>query len=371
MIDALVLHIGTHKTGTSSIQGSLGASYEGLLARAVLYPQTGRLRRRPQHANLAREVVGDDAFDPALGDTEALVEEVAATDPRAVILSSEAFTRHPLRREPAEWALELCERLGASRVHVIAYVRPQWDYLESSYSYRVRRGFEGADFAAYVEGRLNDPQLDYRTRFRTWDEAFGERLSVRAYGAAALAGRDIVDDFWAAVEWLPAEPIARVHDHNQRPGARTTGMLLRVAQALAERGLTEPDLLGPAFSEARHTLRMELGEDPSPYRGLTPEIAARVHRHFLESNRAIVRRFGPAHDQLVEPPRVAEQPETWTLDNATESELRLLERLLANASATASAVRGGAERSDASSQRPSAPSRSPRFRRRLARRRGG
>jgi hypothetical protein len=331
--DVLVLHIGTHKTGTSSIQGSLAASADRLLEDGILYPRAGRLRTRPQHANLAWEALGESGgpvalgqrgFDTAQGGTEDLLAEVAAVDPRVVIVSSEAFMADPLRYEPTDWALRLCERLGVSEVLVLGYARPQWQYIESSYPYRVWRGLESRDFPAFAERALKSPLLDYSVAFGPWLDAFGDALSVRPY--AGGRPRDAVEDFWHAIDWLPDRPIARVSDENLRPGARTTGMLVGLRRALAERGLDEPRPLAAGFKHARRTLRS--AREDQPFRGLSPEIAARTHGHFLESNRWVVDRFGEAHSGLLATPEVTAEPIVWSLADATAEERVLFERLV-------------------------------------------
>lgn len=331
--EALVVHIGVHKTGTSTIQASLAASYDDLLKRGILYPRAGRSRSWPGHANLPWEALDDPRHQPEHGGTDALLAEIAAVGPRVVILSSEEFTLNPRKPAPAEWAGRLYDELRVSEVQVIGYVRPQWEFLESQYPYRVRDGKESVPFPAFVERLLKSPRLDYPTMFGDWRRVFADRLSVRPYDPDRFPGRDVNQDFWRAVEGLPDRPEHAMAPRNLRPGQREVEMLRLLRQTLADRGLDATAPLAPVFSAARRTLHDKLSEDP-PFRGLTPELVVRIHRQFEESNRRFIEHFGAEHARLLEPPEIGEDRRPWTIEDASESERQLLAELTDHAIAT-------------------------------------
>jgi hypothetical protein len=78
MIDRIVLHIGTHKTGTTAIQSSLRKGSRSPLGRAFLYPEAGRARG-VGHAAHVREGVKLDAPPAQVSSHRALLEEVDAS----------------------------------------------------------------------------------------------------------------------------------------------------------------------------------------------------------------------------------------------------------------------------------------------------
>ena len=65
----LLLHIGTHKTGTSALQESLSSHRALLLQRGIHYPDTSRppWPELPKHCSVFHAAVSD---DPALREAE-------------------------------------------------------------------------------------------------------------------------------------------------------------------------------------------------------------------------------------------------------------------------------------------------------------
>src|SRR5215831_15350027 len=85
------VHIGTHKTGTTSLQLAMSENAPALLRHGYLYAATGRPAEVPTgHHNLAWEITADRRFRPAYGTLEDLIREVRHHS-GDVILSSEGF----------------------------------------------------------------------------------------------------------------------------------------------------------------------------------------------------------------------------------------------------------------------------------------
>jgi len=91
MIDRLVLHIGSHKTGSTAIQRSLRDATDLLLERGILYPRTGR--SGVGHAQLANELVNTSGPLTAIPSHLGLIEEVRVSRPRTLLLSAASPTR--------------------------------------------------------------------------------------------------------------------------------------------------------------------------------------------------------------------------------------------------------------------------------------
>ena len=160
----LIIHVGTHKTGTTSIQAYLAANRDALAASGVLYPDATRFfGRNPEvHHNLANALArGEDPFPkPLLRFREHLGARLADHD--AVILSSEQFYRHLIPREKPADAAELWARRDAYLARMAAYFEPLAPtisiYLrnpvalaESKFANSTVATAVVADFAAYVE----------------------------------------------------------------------------------------------------------------------------------------------------------------------------------------------------------------------------
>ena len=87
----LYVHIGTHKTGTTSIQAFLRRDADLPARDGVYVPSTGAIHAHAGHHNIAWQLRGDPRFNTKHGGLGHLVDELAqAAEPKAVI-SSEDF----------------------------------------------------------------------------------------------------------------------------------------------------------------------------------------------------------------------------------------------------------------------------------------
>ena len=226
------LHLGTHKTGTTSLQVFL-TSNQARLARAGLYvPRAGRpWPPLSGHHNVAWELNGDPRFDPRHGSLADLVVEVASARPPLACISSEDFEYlhdkpHQLRR--------LIDALGSIGydVKAIVYVRPQAGYAESLYATLVQHGL-AVGFPEFLRTLLRDGtfrmrgwifRFEYSVLLEVLAGVFGpEHLIVRAYRSGRPADA-LLRDFLAIVsagssfeELGPVERLNRRDDEGRLP----------------------------------------------------------------------------------------------------------------------------------------------------------
>ncbi len=320
VVEQLILHIGAHKTGTTSIQASLGHAYDDLLSEGVLYPRAGRAG--PGHANICWEHLGQDGYRPARGGVDALLDEIRAANPRRVVISSEGFQLDPTL---VSLGTMLRDVIGARSVSVLGYVRPQREQFESVYTQLVKCGWVHAPFVDFVDDRLDTPQFDYEGRFRPWREAFGDRLAIRRYEPWALLAGDAVTDFWRTAE-LPGSPGRTLPRLNARPGVRTIELLRSIRAFLAERRLDQVAPLLPLFLRNQARFEQRLADDV-PFRALTPELARRIDEHFRASNRAFAIEF-LGEDNLFAPAGELRPATPWSLEEASPAERQLYARVL-------------------------------------------
>lgn len=336
MADRIVLHIGTYKTGTTAIQRSLGQAFGPLLERGILYPRAGR--RGPGHARLARELVDTTTPVSEVPSHLRIVEEVRARGATALVISAEDLSVPKPRL--VRWAQTLCEQMGPRELRIVAYVRPQWEYIESHYAELIKNGRRWGPIEQYVESSLERPYLfDYPKVFGDWREAFGEQLDIRPYGAEHFVDGDVVKDFWRATDLGPA-PRPQGRSVNRRTGAMTTEMLRTLRGLLADYGLDRFVPAADVLRLARLRLEAELPDDP-PFRGLTPELVGRIAETFSASNHAFVRDYLGGRDAgLFEPPgEIAPATARWSPHEASEWELRLFTSVVEDALSAARAPR--------------------------------
>ena len=328
MIDRLVLHIGSHKTGSTAIQRSLADATDSLLARGILYPRAGR--RGVGHAQLANELVNTNGPLMAIPSHLGLLEEIRTSRPGTLLLSAEGLTGGGSAR-PAEWVRCLCETLQPQDLRIVGYVRPQWEFIESFYADRARVGMVWVPFAEWLERALEDDSaFDYLRRFGPWWREFGERLEIRLYTVPSLGGRDAVDDFWHAAGLGPPPAHRPHHQDRVRPGARATEMLRALRALLAEHHLDGLVRVRETMLGAHRRIQAEPTED-LPFSPLTPEDVSRITKRLASSNEEFVRDYlrGVRGNPLSSPKR--DEPSTWSLSEASERERRLFAKLVEEA----------------------------------------
>ena len=155
---SVLLHIGPHKTGTTTLQGAFHVNRQALDDLGVHY--AGR-DRQPMLAALAmsgRPGRRGDA-QPTQEHWAALVDDVqGAVSPR-VVVSSEFFAD-----ASEETAADIVRDLGGDRVHVVVTLRSLARIMPSQWQQYVQNGVR-RPYGEWLERILADPPLDPRPRF--------------------------------------------------------------------------------------------------------------------------------------------------------------------------------------------------------------
>lgn len=163
------IHLGTHKTGTTSLQYLLHKRRRRLADLGFLYPQQGRPRiARHGHHNLAWELSGDRRFDPAAGCVSDMLREVERSG-LDVILSSEDFECSVHHTPQFDGFMERMRRADF-RVIWVLYVRNQIDYAKSLYGSILENG-AGIPFGSYLDEIVETGKLSWREWIFPFDYA--------------------------------------------------------------------------------------------------------------------------------------------------------------------------------------------------------
>lgn len=204
----LVLHIGSHKTGTTTLQKALRSGHrDKRLGNWNYLHVTGRvdsnsmLRCRGMGPKMTVEIHWDKL--------ESLVEEGKAACDGDFILSSEMFFWLYEEKDIQKLADLLLRHFA--EVKILAYLRRQ-DQLALSHRKQVAMGhaayrFYGAQVRSFPVFRKYMMQyFDYSTKLEKWERAFGKSsVRVRRFEPAKLSGGDTVKDFWSEMG-LPEPP---------------------------------------------------------------------------------------------------------------------------------------------------------------------
>lgn len=201
----VILHIGWHKTGTSSLQTFLLNNKTVLLEHhGILFPDTGLISNAhhklawslqdPLISQWAKKV----SFRiPAEEIFTVLFTECRNKNAGTVLISSEEFS------QTEKYRIErLASVLKEHQVTIVAYVRRQDKYLESLYNQLIKTSFMRykLDFSRFIGNKIKEGGLNYMDYFSQWSEAFpGAEFIIRPYEREWLPQNDICHDFLACV----------------------------------------------------------------------------------------------------------------------------------------------------------------------------
>ncbi len=278
----LSLHIGSHKTGTSTVQETFKANEGRLLKRGMAF---AHIQPWPHLHNFLDYVtpgqIVPDGF--RVVDPTRLAQFLAAYPADHVFGSSENFS-FMFHQAPID-ALADALRKVFDQVKIVVYLRRQDRHAVSHHQEGAKpdRPHEG-QLWGHALTPLPDPQphqrlyLDYDRRISLWENAFGsENVTVRVFDRSLLRKGDIVDDLLWVLGYNPVG-LERKPDVNPSLGRVQTKIGHLANAALGDDSVTmrlldafpwHQDRMAPSADAARTFL--------APY---------------LESNRRLNKRLG-------------------------------------------------------------------------------
>ena len=185
----LYIHIGTHKTGTTSIQSFLRKNSDVLSQYGIYIPISGTISNASGHHNIAWQLRGDQRFNPQKGQLDSLIREIKEADHLNAIISSEDFEYLVQYPDIIRQFEEIIKNEGWQPQYII-FFRNQENYSESLYSELLKHGLK-ITYGEFVEQILNE---DYFVMKTDWRFYFNYCTFVKNWSSAAK-GRLIVHDF--------------------------------------------------------------------------------------------------------------------------------------------------------------------------------
>jgi hypothetical protein len=271
-----IIHIGMHKTGSTSIQHSLDSYSDDQFLYATLTNTPNHslamyslFAADPGHHRLHRVAQRSGKKLAAyLARAEAdLQRSIEATKGRTLVISGEGI----VGLEPPE-VVKLAERFRSQfdQVTIVGYVRPPAGFLSSALQQRIRGGAAKFDLARMYR--------NYRATFAKFDDAFGAgNVLLWKFDPASFPGKDVVRDFCARLDLpLPERRIVRLNDSLSR----------QVVGALYTHNKFAGDLMRDRTRPAAlHRLGHALGELGADKFRLSPKIVQPI----LEENQDDIR----------------------------------------------------------------------------------
>ena len=300
-----IIHIGTTKTGTTSIQRVLGRNRAILPEQGVCYPSTpGVTEHVKLHVMLfkrrldARGLKGrNEPRRGALGLDEfpSLFEQEMRSLPAAVkrvIFSEERLSI--LRARDEIQALKDFLAPYFDDFKIVVYLRSQDSYLASRYSELLRVGtMDGPDNIVATPERL--APYDYLALIDRWAAVFGASAMVpRLYERGAAKTFDSVDDFLSVCGLsLPVPPDDPSRLRNPSMSYAGQQLMLRMATLVKESG--DERLRSTVWFEVSAAVTAGM-----PGQGWLPtrDEAAAFMKRFEAGNEAIRQRYFPERKTL-------------------------------------------------------------------------
>lgn len=299
-----VIHIGTPKSGTTTIQSFLALNRSALAEQGFRYQPLNPRHHAQMELGLVGMIRAGDTVDAAVKQwalgayTEdaqkahvdrfeaVLADGVRSWPEHTYIGSSEqifAWLSNPARIE----AFDRFLRQYFDSVRYIVYFRPQHELMLSSYSERIKRG-ERPSFEQHFEERTN--RMNWNHRARMWARTVGrDALSIRLLDRDRMVNGDLLDDFCAAAG-LDRAPLATPPRMNTSLSVEEIALYLRIGRFVSAR--TRRGAPNPVFFALLKLLRYGLPK-PGTRLALTDEQRAMVQQACAVPNERLRAEFFP------------------------------------------------------------------------------
>ncbi|WP_370204609.1 hypothetical protein [Pararhodobacter marinus] len=304
-----VIHIGTQKTGTTTIQSFLALNRPALSSQGLRFePFTPR--------NPAQMELGLTAIIRSGGELEAANKLYAMgvkgrASQEAYVDRFEAMLSKGVQTWPEHTYLASSEQIHAwchtldrmqalhdtlnrhfDSVRYIVYYRPQDEFMLSTYSEAIKRGeFQTLD--QHIDTML--PKMNFFRRARMWASVVGqENLTVRLFDRGVMKNGDLLDDF-CAVAGIDRGPLEDPPYLNQSLSAEEVDLSIRIGKWTPSR--LKSGGPNPLFHAVMALKRRGL-KQPGSKLVLSDAQHERIRAAHAESNERLRAQFFPDRERL-------------------------------------------------------------------------
>ena len=274
-----ILHVGSPKTASSSIQFVLKENRKQFLKDGFLVPESGQTAMGA-HRPLAFSLSGMQAPPEAASAEQDLVREVSDSDAHSVLISSEFLWTILTHEDRAKRLIGQLRSLGLD-ITIVMYVRNQPQYINSFYQHNAN--FRGnCDFSSFASRAQRNKRMYTYSRWIAFAETHDVPLLARPF-SEEVRKRGVIEDF------LTTAGLASASHYNTAVELRRSVGPFRVAvaQSLMQRVGDPKRLTEQQASECRRVVSGELKRrkiDDRGYCGLTTELAEEIEQKFSDDN---------------------------------------------------------------------------------------
>ncbi len=197
------VHIGTVKTGTTTIQNFLYLNRKQLLKQKFHHPhvfdQRGYWLIVPALNNLR-----NDLDSQMLQDKLFNFQKDLAMDKKNII-SSEALSHRLISLEDIRFFYQFLQKIGFSKIYILVYFRDMLDVLGGLFNTQIKLGYDTTLALQIAELHQEGRDIcNYQQILKNWGEVFGrENLIVRLFDKNEFYQGDLLKDFIHSIglEW--------------------------------------------------------------------------------------------------------------------------------------------------------------------------
>ncbi|MFD1704516.1 hypothetical protein ACFSCV_16030 [Methylopila henanensis] len=276
------LHVGTPKTGSTTIQGFLQNRRDVIEARGLGLPTFPPRTIAMTGRQLARHLpLEQDPAAPVTRSWRWLGRHLAATD-GDLLITRESLSTDFAKAERFAFVRQFFARRGV-RLHIIGYVRDTPDRINATYTQHAKRLRLTRSFNRWIASASpeQNPNFSPWRVFRHMIEADDVDLTLKSF--EAVKGR-LVEDFLETVGRGDVD--ARGFDdrsyRNASPGPKAIEAALTIRRRLNERGFDPKALMD--YSMAFEAALAERGWNETAFFGPDPALAAQLSARYAEEN---------------------------------------------------------------------------------------
>lgn len=299
-----LLHVGTHKTGTTSLQLFFDANKPALRSAGVYLPDAGRYGALPGNHCIAWDMLAEGRS--AHFDT--LIADLGATECRTALVGSEDFSLLHARPDALQTMADGLRSAGYRPV-VVVYLRPQAAFAESMYVERVKHNYIRA-LGSYVQtilttgsyvpdGTAIHLMFDYTRLLDPFVRAFGrENVIVRPYdtrNGVEHIFRDFLSVFAAVDAQFTNVPLSlQVHAPRANDSLKFVELLFTAYKNLHDGKVESPETFGERLVAMVREIAPNFPDELflSRYALLSRAETLTFLQRFAADNEAIEREYG-------------------------------------------------------------------------------
>ncbi|MBY0330139.1 MAG: hypothetical protein K2X49_05655 [Acetobacteraceae bacterium] len=286
----VILHVGMHKTGSSSIQASLHAARDALAARRIIYAPLGKNHSVPifnafndgdayHRWHRRRGIAEDGTADDVVRGARMLLREHFRSNPgKDFVISGEGIPG--LSEQSTKRLLRFLD-LHFARVEVVFFVRPPASFIHSQAQQQIKAGWTLERLTA---ARFRIP---YRQFEKYFDLLPPDAISARVFSRSTLVEGCVVKTF-CSLAALPEVPVRRANEGLSRLSADLLLVANEVLPATLPDGRRNPErsprlsqlrLPGPKFYAPRETVLRGLESSRDQIEWISAVLGANIEEY--------------------------------------------------------------------------------------------